>query len=158
MLYASLKALHLLAVVVWVGGMFFALACLRPAVAALEPAARIGVMLHALRRFFFSVGVAVLLILGSGAVMIAVARASALRSGLGFNMPLDWYVMIGAFVAMLAVFLHLRFRLYPRLVAAAELGRWADGASALGTIRIEVLVNLVLGVFVIVVAVLGQAA
>jgi hypothetical protein len=31
-LYASLKAIHLLAVIAWVGGMFFMLMCLRPAV------------------------------------------------------------------------------------------------------------------------------
>ncbi|MDQ6685113.1 MAG: CopD family protein [Pseudomonadota bacterium] len=158
MLYASLKAAYLLAVVVWIGGMFFVLACLRPAVAMLEPAQRAGLMLQTLRRFLACVGAAVVVILGSGATMVGIARASALRSGLNFNMPLDWYVMAGGFVVMLAVFVHIRFRMFRRLVAAADAGRWPDAATALGTIRIEVLVNLVLGVFVILVATLGQGA
>ena len=38
MLYASLKALHLLAVMVWIGGMAFTLSCLRPAGRVLERA------------------------------------------------------------------------------------------------------------------------
>ena len=43
MLYASLKAFHLLAVIAWVGGMFFMLMCLRPAVQeVLEAPPRVG--------------------------------------------------------------------------------------------------------------------
>ncbi len=52
MLYHALLLLHLLAVVAWVGGMFFAHFCLRPAaVEVLEPPARLPLMLAALRRF-----------------------------------------------------------------------------------------------------------
>ena len=52
MLYASLKAIHLLAVIAWVGGMFFTLMCLRPAVhEVLEAPARVRLMQSTLRRF-----------------------------------------------------------------------------------------------------------
>ena len=52
MLYASLKAIHLLAVIVWVGGMCFMLICLRPAVhEVLEAPARVALMHATLRRF-----------------------------------------------------------------------------------------------------------
>ena len=43
-LYAFLKAFHLLAVVVWIGGMAFMLFCLRPAARVLEPPARVTLM------------------------------------------------------------------------------------------------------------------
>ena len=158
MLYASLKAAHLLGVVVWIGGMFFVLACLRPAVVGLEPAARVGLMHAALRRFLAAAGVAALVVLASGASMIGLARGGAVRSGLAFNMPLDWYVMVVTFFVMLAIYAHIAMRLLPRLSAAVEGASWPAGAAVLAGIRVEVLLNLVLGVFVIVVAELGRSA
>ena len=157
MLYALLKSVHLLAIIVWIGGMFFALACLRPALVMLEPAARVGVMTATLRRFFTVVGIAAALVLASGAGLIALARSGSLRSGLAFNMPLDWYVMAGLFFVMLAVFAHIRLRLFRRLEAAVAAGRWPDGAALLGNIRLEVMLNLVLGGFIVVVVAFGQA-
>ena len=49
-------ALHILCIVVWVGGMFFALVVLRPSLAALEPAQRIALHNRVFRRFFWSFG------------------------------------------------------------------------------------------------------
>ena len=158
MLYAALKTVHLLAVVAWVGGMFFVLACLRPASLVLEAPERIRLLHAALGRFFAVVGWSAGLAFLSGAAMTAMAWTTARRSGIAFNMPLDWMVMVGVFVAMLAVFLHVRLALYPRVTQALAAGTWQPGAMALGKIRAEVLVNLVLGVFVVVVTRLGSAA
>ncbi len=48
--YALVYALHVLAALVWVGGMFFAWTILRPAaVAALEAPARLGLWLEVFR-------------------------------------------------------------------------------------------------------------
>ena len=44
MLYATLKTIHLLAIIVWLGGMAFALFFLRPAAASLEPAVRLPLL------------------------------------------------------------------------------------------------------------------
>lgn len=159
MLYASLKAIHLLSIVAWIGGMFFMLACLRPAAAeVLEPPARVRLMHATMRRFFAVVTVAVGLAVLSGAGMIGLASREATRSGLAFNMPLDWYVMIGLFVVMLLVYAHIRQVLFRRLAAAVSAEAWPDAAAAIASIRVEVLVNLVLGVFVIVVVRLGGTA
>ena len=158
MLYAMLKAIHLLAVMVWVGGMTFVLLCLRPAASVLEPAARIALMHAAMRRFLAVVAVAIAVIFVCGVAMVAIAWSAAVRAGLRFNMPLDWYVMFAVFFAMLAVFVHIRGVLFPRLDAALRGQRWADGASALGAIRREVVANLVLGVFVTVLVRLGGTA
>jgi uncharacterized membrane protein len=156
--YAVLKALHLLAVVAWVGGMAFVLFCLRPAARVLEPAARVTLMHAALRRFITVVSIAVAAILVSGVAMVAIAWSAAARAGLAFNMPLDWYTMIAAFFVMLAVFVHIRVALFRRLDAAVAAQRWADGAAALGVMRWEVSLNLVLGTFVIFFVRLGGTA
>jgi len=158
-LYASLKAVHLLTIVVWIGGMFFVLACLRPAAAVvLEPPARVRLMHATLRRFFDAVTIAAALAFATGAVMVWIARSAAVKNGLAFNMPLDWYTMIGTFFVMLAVFAHIRLALFRRLAGAVANERWPDGAAALGAIRWEVTLNLVLGVFVIVIMRLGGTA
>ena len=158
MLYATLKAVHLLSVIVWLGGMFFMLACLRPAATMLDPPTRVRLMHATMRRFFAAVGVAVLLVLVSGAAMVGIAGHVATRSGLAFNMPLDWYVMIVIFVAMACVFGHIRLVLFARLTRAVAAEAWPAGAAALGAIRWEVLLNLVLGTFVVLLVRLGGGA
>ena len=157
-LYATLKAFHLLAVIVWVGGMAFMLFCLRPAARVLEPPARIALMHAAIRRFLAVVAVAIAVIFLCGVAMLAMASSTASRAGLRFNVPLDWYVMFAVFFVMLAVFVHLRAVVFRRLDAALREQRWADGAVALGTIRLEVSANLVLGVFVTALVRLGGTA
>lgn len=157
-MYASLKAVHLLAVIAWVGGMFFTLSCLRPAAAVLEPAPRVQLMQAALGRFFVVVAVAAALALVTGAAMVALAWTAASRAGLAFNMPLDWYAMAVLFFVMLGVFVHVRAALFPRLREAVAAKRTADAAAVLGAIRLEVTINLVLGVFVVVFVRLGGTA
>src|SRR5215217_2895275 len=107
--YALLKSIHLLGVIAWVGGMFFALACLRPAAAALEPPLRVALMRDALGRFLNIVLVASGLVLVSGVWMIATASRVSVKAGIGFAMPLDWHVMVTLGVVMIAVFAYIRF-------------------------------------------------
>ncbi len=157
MLYASLKAVHLLGVVVWIGGMFFMLACLRPAAAeVLEPPARVRLMHAALRRFFSAVTVATLVALLSGAAMVGLVWRERASAGLAFNMPLDWYAMISLFFVMAAVFAHVRLALFRRVERALADQAWPVAAAALRGIRWEVTLNLVIGVFVIVLVRLGS--
>jgi uncharacterized membrane protein len=158
MLYASLKAVHLLAVVVWVGGMAFTLYCLHPAAKLLDPASRVPLMHAVLRRFLAVVAVAAALIFVTGATMIGLAWSAAVRAGLAFNMPLDWYAMVALFFAMLAVFVHIRVALFRRLASAVAAARWPDGAAVLAAIRWEVTLNLVIGAFIIVIVRLGGTA
>jgi uncharacterized membrane protein len=62
---------HVLGVVVWVGGMFFAYLALRPAAAQLlEPPQRLALWQETLRRFFNWVWFAVVLVLASGLWML----------------------------------------------------------------------------------------
>ena len=158
MLYAFLKAFHLLGVVVWIGGMAFMLFCLRPAARVLEPPARVTLMHAAMQRFFTVATIAIAVLVVCGAAMVAIAWSEAARAGLAFNMPLDWYTMIATFLVMLAVFIHIRNVLFRRLAAAVAASKWPDGAAALAAIRWEVSINLVLGTFVVFFVRLGGTA
>jgi uncharacterized membrane protein len=133
------------------------LACLRPAAAVLEPPLRVRLMHATMRRFFAAVSVAALLVLASGAAMVGLAAHEATRSGLAFNMPLDWYAMVAIFALMLGVFAHVRLALFPRLERALATEAWPVAGAVLGAIRWEVMINLVLGTFIVVMVRLGGA-
>jgi uncharacterized membrane protein len=154
MIYAILKTLHVLSIVVWVGGMAFAHFFLRPAVASLDPPVRVRLMHDVLGRFFKAVLAVSLLTLASGVWMLGRVAKQAVQSGGSFEMPLAWTVMTVLGVAMVAIFMHIRFALYKRLNAAVAASDWSAGGAALAQIRRWVSVNLGLGVVVLVVTLL----
>lgn len=154
MIYALLKTLHVLAVVLWVGGMLFAHFMLRPALTVLEPPQRLALMHAVLGRFFTAVLWASLLTLVSGFWMIGRMARSAAQTGGQFNWPADWLAMAILGTLMVAVFGHIRFVLWRRLDRAQRAGEAVAAASALASIRAWVRANLVLGLVVVVLAVL----
>jgi len=154
MIYAILKTLHVLSIVVWVGGMAFAHFFLRPAVAPLDPPVRVRLMHDVLGRFFKAVLAASLLTLASGVWMLGRVAKQAVQSGGSFEMPLAWTLMTVLGVAMVAIFMHIRFALYKRLNAAVAASDWSAGGAALAQIRRWVSVNLGLGVLIIAVTLL----
>ena len=158
MLYASLKLLHVLAIVVWIGGMVFAHFFLRPAAMQLQPPQRVPLMHGALQRFFSAVLVAIVIVLASGLWMIGRVAKETVQAGLSFNMPLDWSIMSVLGIVMMAIFGHIRFVLFKRLRLASQAQDWARGGEQLGAIRRWVGANLALGVLVILVAVLKWPA
>ncbi len=155
--YALLKLLHLLAIVVWVGGMFFALYCLRPAAMSLSPPVRVPLMAEALGRFFTVVTWASLLAVGSGFAMVMMTVHVSRDAGVRLNVPLDWWVMASLGLAMLAVFAHVRLGAYPRLRAAVAAQDWPAGGAQLASIRRWVTLNLVLGALILAAVTLGTA-
>jgi len=149
MIYAILKTLHVLCVVVWIGGMVFAHFFLRPAVAELEPPERVRLMHAVFGRFFKAVLAASLLTMVSGVWMLGRVARQAVQSGGSFEMPLAWTLMTVLGVAMVAIFMHIRFALYKRLSAAVAASDWRAGGAALAQIRLWVSVNLGLGVLIL---------
>ncbi|MDO7902087.1 CopD family protein [Pseudomonas sp. K1(2024)] len=145
--FALPYTLHVLAALVWVGGMFFAWLILRPAaVVALEGPARLRLWLEVFRRFFGWVWLAVVVLAISGIGMLH------LRFG-GFDAaPRHVQVMIGGGIAMFALFMRVQALLLPELRAAVQAEDWASGAAVLGRIRRMVGINLLLGVCVVAVA------
>jgi uncharacterized membrane protein len=158
MIYAVLKTVHVLAIIVWIGGMVFAHFFLRPAVAQLEAPVRLRLMHDVLGRFFRAVLVAALLALASGVWMLGRVAKQVVQSGGSFEMPLAWTVMAALGILMVAIFMHIRFALYKRLSRAVAASDWAAGGAALAQIRTWVSVNLALGVLVLLVTLLRWTA
>ncbi|MCB1620047.1 MAG: CopD family protein [Thiothrix sp.] len=144
-------ALHVIAVVIWVGGMFFAYMCLRPVAAArLEPPQRLTLWQGVFAHFFPWVWACVALILGSGYWVIF------MQYGGMAGTPLFIHVMQGLGLVMMAVFAHVFFAPYRRLRQAVAGQRWPDGGKALNQIRLLVGINLVLGLITVTVATAGR--
>ncbi len=139
MLRQILLFTHLAGVIIWVGGMFFAYFCLRPAAAALlEPPKRLPLWTATFARFLPITAVAVVLVLGSGLIMM-------LQVGMAFA-PLGWHVMFALGLLMSGVFVYVYVRLFPRLRLHSNSANWPEAAKALNSIRQLVAVNLVLSV------------
>ena len=132
-----LLLLHVAGVVVWLGGMFFAVACLHPALATLQGRTRADLVSATLGRFLAWVGACIALIWASGLAMMARIEAQAL--------PLGWHLMIGIGAVMTLVYLWIvlgQFRPARPALARADL---AAAAPRFGRIRQLVILNLVLG-------------
>ena len=158
MLYATLKTIHLLSIIVWVGGMVFAHCFLRPAVAQLEPPVRLRLMHEVLGRFFQAVLAASLLTLVTGVWMLGRVAKQVVQSGGSFEMPLSWTIMATLGLVMVLIFLHIRFALYKRLGLAVAAADWSAAATALARIRHWVSINLGLGLLIVLVTLLLGAA
>jgi uncharacterized membrane protein len=143
-------ALHVLAVVLWVGGMAFALFILRPGLAALPPPQRLAVLARVFARFLPVVGAAVLVIVVTGAWLVL--QYGGLR-----NAPWGVHAMIAIGLVMIAVYAWVAVRLNPRLQAAVRTADWPAGGAAAESMRRWILLNLALGVVVIVAGIAGRA-
>ena len=155
MVYALLKTVHMLAVIGWLGGMFFVLFCLRPALPVLDAPQRVRLMHAALLRFLnFAFG-ASLLTLFTGLWMIGRVAKANVQAGGSFTLSIELWLMVVLGTLMVAIVGHVRFALFGRLRRAVAAESWPQGAAALDTIRRWVGVNLALGVFVVVAVMVG---
>ncbi len=155
MLYDSLKALHVLSIVLWIGGMIFAHFFLRPAVAELEPPVRLKLMSDVLGRFFKAVLVTSLLTLISGIWMLGRVAKQTVQSGGSFDMPISWTIMTALGIVMVAIFMHIRFALYTKLKRFVSASDWAPAGGSLAKIRQWVFTNLIIGILILLVVLLG---
>jgi uncharacterized membrane protein len=137
----TLLAIHLLAATAWVGGMFYALVVLRPALSVLDSSARMQLHLQTLKKFFLVVWHAMPLMLLTGWGMIFAVWGSMAH--------LPWAVnaMQGLAMIMAAVFLWIFFGPWRRLRRAIR-----PGPEILSRIRQLIAVNLALGALTIAVA------
>jgi len=146
-----LVALHTLAAVIWVGGMFFAFLVLRPASAELlDVPMRVMLWRYVFRRFFPWVWAAIVVLLASGYGVIF-----SLPGGMG---DVGWHVhvMQALGIAMMLLFLHLFFAPYRRLIKAVDDSYFETAARSLNQIRMIIGINLGLGLVVVVVATAGR--
>lgn len=137
-------SLHLLAAVIWIGGMFFAYVVLRPSAIALEPPQRLTLWAAVFKRFFPWVWMAIIVLMLSGYWLI-----------------FDWFNgfatspghvhlmhVLGWLMALL--FIYLYYKIYPLFVAAVQNKDWPNAAAQMNRIRHIVLLNLILGAGIVV--------
>jgi len=147
---ALLIAIHVLAVVVWVGGMFFAYMVLRQSAGPLETEARLALWHRVFRRFFPWVWSSVVLLLASGYGMMFLYFGGFAGAGLYIQ------VMQGIGIVMMMLFLHLFFVPWRRFSDAVERSHFPEAVKQLGQIRRVVAANLVLGLATIIVGASGR--
>ena len=143
--------LHILSVVIWVGGMFFAYMALRPAAGSLlEPPARQTLWVAVFKRFFVWVWISIFTLLITGFWMIF-AELGGME-----NIGLHIHIMLGLGIFMMLLFMHVYFGPFRRLQYAVIESNWETGGVKLNQIRILVKTNLILGLLVVIVASVGR--
>lgn len=145
-MYDITKLIHLVAGILWLGGMAFMLLALRPAaMAVLPPPQRLQLMGAVMQRFFTVVGVSIVLLLATGPhLYVTVFRAAKEANGQG-SVPLGWNLMAGIGLLMVLVFGHLFFVGYARFKRAAAAQDWPQAGKAASQINRLVILNFVLG-------------
>ena len=144
-------ALHLVASVIWVGGMFFAYMILRPVAAGqLEPPVRLKLWSEVFRRFFVWVWGIIIIIPVTGYLMI-------LKNWDGFKfVTMDIHIMHGIGILMVLLYLHLYFGPYRKMDEALTDNNIEEAGRRLGQIRGVVAINMTLGLIVTIVASAGR--
>ncbi len=147
-----LITLHILAAVIWVGGMFFAYIALRPAAGELDPPIRTSLHGSIFARFFPWVWAAIIILPVTG-YLITTSEFGSFFGGAG-----AWHVhtmqLLGGL--MILLFLHLYFAPYKRLKKALAVGDTPAAGAALAKIRRTIGINLILGLVVVIVATYGR--
>ena len=140
---------HVLAVIIWIGGMFFGFVALRPALRGMDTLAAARFWCTVLGRFLPWVWAAIVVLLASGSYMV-------FNSFDGFG-QLPWFVQfmmaIGIFMMMLVG--HLSFSAFKKLKRAVAAEDAALAAKPLRQIRIIMDVNLILGLLIVIVVMMG---
>lgn len=132
--------LHMLATVVWVGGMFFAYTCLRPVTSEiLEPPLRLSLWTKTFTRFFPWVWGAVVILSLTGFWLL-------LRMGGFTSVGGHVHIMLGLGVVMMSIFLYVFFGPFRRLRNAVANNDLQTGGKELGRIRNFIGLNLLLGI------------
>jgi uncharacterized membrane protein len=147
---ALYKLLHILSVVIWIGGMFFAYMVLRPSIGQLlKLPERMRLWDRVFNRFFKWVWLAVFLLLATGFYMIYLYGGMA-------AMPKFIHLMLLSGSVMMLIFVYLYFGCYVHFTQLVEEKEWDLAEGKLVTIRKLVAVNLVLGVLTVAIAIIGR--
>ena len=141
--------LHVLAAIIWVGGMFFGFMAVRPALGDLETKIRARIWVGIFRRFFPWVWGSIIALLATGFYL-----AKDAFDGIS-HAPMFVHVMMGLGILMMLLFGHVYFAPYKRLKQAVATGDDALAKKSMGMIRMLIALNLSLGLVVVAVAMLG---
>ncbi|MDI3470148.1 MAG: hypothetical protein OJF62_002211 [Pseudolabrys sp.] len=143
-------ALHIFGAVVWVGGMFAAYLCLRPAARGLEAPQRLTLWRGFFARFFPWVWVSVILLLASGFWMIPAAFGGFAGAAPYVNL------MMALGLVMVALYAWLFHGPWLKFKRAVDDKDWTTAGAHLERIRKIILVNLPLGILVVIIGGTGR--
>ena len=145
-MYDYAKLLHLIAGIVWMGGMTFMLFALRPAaLLTLEAQPRAVLMGAVWKRFYALVLVAIVALFATGThLYTATFRAARLATGEG-GVPLGWNIMLVLGITMMLIFGHIYFAGFKKYKRAVAAGQWPVAAKAAGLMHTMTLVNFSIG-------------
>jgi uncharacterized membrane protein len=151
MLSAINMLFHILGAVIWIGGMFFAHVALRPAaLEILEPPQRLMLWNGVLKRFFFWVWHAIILLWISGLWRI-------LGEIGGFaHVKVSIHIMLTLGLIMTSVFFYIFFARYPLLKQSVAIQNWLEAKNNLDKIRSLVFFNLNVGILAVAIATAGH--
>ncbi len=143
-------AFHIVAAVIWVGGMFFAYVVLRPGMSPLEPAIRLPLWHRVFSRFFLWVWLSIAVLLASGFVMVFL--------GFGGFATVGAYVrvMMALGIVMMVIYTYLYVVPWRRFARAVSTADWPAANKHIGQIRLLVGSNLVLGLVTVVIGASGR--
>ena len=131
--------IHVLAAILWVGGMFFAYVVLRPTLQEWESQDHLALWRGVFKRFFPWVWMSALGLLVSGYAMMFIGFGGFAGAGLHVHiMHLTGLIMIG-------LFCYLYYVPWSAFRSAVDREDTAVAAARLATIRKIVLTNLILG-------------
>lgn len=137
---------HLLAAVVWVGGMFFAYMALRPAAAkVLETSQQLQLWRKTLIHFFVWVWLCIIALPATGYWIIFVHYGGMTRAGLHVH------IMQVLGIIMILIFLHIFFAPFARLRKAIKHEDFEAASECFKQMRKLIRINLSLGIIVVVV-------
>lgn len=141
-------ALHQIAAIIWIGGMFFAHFALRPTIKrSLAPPERIQVALGVFRRFFPWVWVCIATLWISGLWVIIDLQA---------QVSMHVHIMMGTALLMTLIFTFLFAFPYRRMKTAVDYENWRWASAKFSQIRKLMALNMLIGFFTVVVAVSGK--
>jgi uncharacterized membrane protein len=138
---------HILAAVIWIGGMFFAYAILRPSAGPLEPGVRLALWSRVLSRFFPWVWLSVAALLVSGGAMIALDTTGTAAASTLVRL------MMALGLVMIAIYAWVYFTPWQQLRRTVSTQDWVSADQHLQKVRFLVGLNLALGVLTVVVGI-----
>jgi uncharacterized membrane protein len=143
-------ALHILSAVVWVGGMFAAYLCLRPAAGPLEPPLRLALWRRFFAKFFPWVWGSIVLLLASGYWMLISHFGGFAQTPLYINVmqALGWIMVL--------LFVWLFHGPWIKFKRATDAQDWPAAGAQLSRIRQIIAINLPLGLIVVIIGGTGR--
>lgn len=140
------KLIHLVAGILWMGGMAFMLLALRPAATALlQPPERLMLMGAVWKRFFPVVLVSIVALFTTGTNLYTTAfRAIKAATGQG-SVPLGWNLMLVLGLLMMVIFAYIYWGAFAKFKRAMVALDWPLAGKVAAQVHILMVTNFVLG-------------